>query len=221
MRPFFSHSLRVVIIFSLRWICCITQVFRTTGPGLCPPPANQACSGGSGGFPPGSRKTNQRPSLSHPLFPLRLPSPGRHRDFRSGPAFFGRHTERRAPPRSASSTPAAPLPKWQRSNKRAQGPARLDGSFPPPRFFSSPASSPVPLRKNKTRRIILCPPLRSASARAPARGAPVDVLPQPAKSSCGAGRRGVFPTRSGAGGVCGCGCGAKTSTCAEPAAHHT
>ena len=27
-----------------------------TGPGLYPPPANQACSGGSGGFPPGSRR---------------------------------------------------------------------------------------------------------------------------------------------------------------------
>ena len=33
-----------------------TPVFRMTGPGLCPPPANQACSGGSGGFPPGSKK---------------------------------------------------------------------------------------------------------------------------------------------------------------------
>ena len=32
-----------------------------TGPGPCLPPANQACSGGPGGFPPGSRRELKRP----------------------------------------------------------------------------------------------------------------------------------------------------------------
>ena len=41
-----------------------------TGPGPYPPPANQACSGGSGGFPPGSKR---RPvPLSPSLSALRL-----------------------------------------------------------------------------------------------------------------------------------------------------
>ena len=43
--------------------CCLTQVFRMTGPGPCPPPANQACSGGSGGFPPGSKEKEASPFL--------------------------------------------------------------------------------------------------------------------------------------------------------------
>ena len=39
---------------------CLTQLFRTAGPGPCPPPANQAFTGGSGGFPPGSEEERQR-----------------------------------------------------------------------------------------------------------------------------------------------------------------
>jgi len=46
----------------------MTQVFRMTGPRPSPAPANQACSGGSGGFPPGSKK---RPSLFLHLSALR------------------------------------------------------------------------------------------------------------------------------------------------------
>ena len=43
---------------------CLAQVFRMTGPGPYPPPANQACSGGSGGFPPGSRRRVPPPLVS-------------------------------------------------------------------------------------------------------------------------------------------------------------
>ena len=47
---------------------CLTQVFCMTGPGPCPLPANQAYSGRSGGFPPGSRRRIQAEPLVLSLF---------------------------------------------------------------------------------------------------------------------------------------------------------
>ena len=35
---------------------CLTQALRITGPWCCPPPANQACSGGARGVSPPAQK---------------------------------------------------------------------------------------------------------------------------------------------------------------------